>query len=402
VFSKAGYSLLGATMFLLFIGAITVFSSSSKLVLDDSGAVITSRLSSHSLRILVGIIVMILASRIPYDSTRILAGWLFLFGILLLTAVLILPVEWGLVELVYNSRRRLRIPFFPMPVQPAEFMKLAVTFYLASYLARNPVRIKKFREGLLQPLLLVCLVAMLVVFEPDLSTTVCLVLIAGVLLASGGARFRHILGIAALLIPAAALLIKLYPYRMSRVMIFTGTWSGKVDFLKSRMDEGYQIFHSLVAVGSGGLTGVGSGCSMQRFFLPQPFTDFIFSIISEELGLAGSLAVLGLFVVVAWAGFRIALAARDRYGFLVAVGLTAGIIINASLHVAVCLSLVPVTGLTLPFVSFGGSSLLFSLAAVGILLNIDRSSGVALLRPAVPFDERHEKIRSAAEKRKNV
>lgn len=399
MFSRAGYSLLGATLFLLFIGAVTVFSSSSRLIADDSEAVITSRLSSHTARIFVGIIVMIIASLIPFDYTRILAGWLFLLGVFLLGALLVLPVEWGLVEFVYNSRRRLRVPFFPMPVQPAEFMKLAITFYLASYLARNPDRIKKFRGGLLQPLILVCFVSLLVVFEPDLSTTVVLVLIAGVVLASGGARFRHIIGIGALMIPAAVLLIWHYPYRMSRVMIFTSTWSGKVDHLKSRMDDAYQIFHSLVAVGSGGLTGVGSGCSMQRFFLPQPFTDFIFSIIGEEHGLMGSLAVLILFVVVAWAGFRIALAARDRYGFLVAVGLTAGIIINASMHIAVCLSLMPVTGLTLPFVSFGGSSLLFSLAAVGVLLNIDRTSGTALLYPAVSQEKRRGRIAAAAGKR---
>ena len=368
--STAGYALLAAMLILVFLGSLTIYSASDKVTIDENGIKITSRLDDHLLKVFISIAFLAFMAMIPPGLFRRSAGFNFIILLVLLFVILVIPKSWNLLDTAHGSVRRLNIAGFQ--IQPSEFMKLFIVFYVASYISKKSALktgdLQNFRRGFVPVMTMIGVSVILVNREPDLSSSIIIFLTALVMLVAGGVRLKHILLTVGSFIPFLVITILTHSYRINRIRGLLHTRVGKVDVLN---EYTYQIFHSFVAFGSGGLKGIGSGCSMQRFHLPQPFTDVIFSIIGEELGLIGASFIVFLFTIIAWAGFRIAYEAADDFDYLVIIGLTTSILINAAMHMSVCLALMPVTGVTLPFVSYGGSSLMVSMASIGVILGLD-------------------------------
>jgi cell division protein FtsW len=364
--------LLGATLLLLVIGLAFVYSSSAVLAADRGNGP-AFFLGKQLLLGLTGLLALFHLSRVDYGGLRPLAVPLLLVAV----ALLLLVYVPGLGLKIKGSRRWLDLKV--IVIQPTEFARLALVLYLAHNLARRQKALSSFGRGLLPPLVALGAVAALIVRQPNLGSAVALLLLGGVVLFAAGARVRHL----ALLAGAFCLVFVLSyvesktwpehallrPHQVERI-------DGLRDLLAGTPDargSGYQLSQSLVALGSGGLLGKGIGSGFAKwFFLPDPHTDFIFAIVGEELGLLGTLTLLALLFVVVWRGVRIAAAAPDFFGYLLAVGITASFGVYAFLNVAVATGLGPTTGLPLPFVSYGGSALLTNLSAVGILLSISR------------------------------
>jgi cell division protein FtsW len=284
---------------------------------------------------------------------------------LVITVVSLLVVLIPHLGLVSGGARRW-LGGGPISFQPSEFAKLGLVVYLSAALASKGDRIRSLTYGLFPLLAITFAIAALVFLEPDVGTASLLVFTAIVMLFVAGARVPHLFMVALATLPALAIAILSSPYKRARILAFLDPW-------KDRQDAGFHIVQSLLALGSGGLFGVGLGASRQKFFyLPEQYTDFIFSILGEELGLLGALVVVVLFVILAYRAIRIALRAPDRFGFFLAVGCTSIIVIQAFINIGVVTSSWPVTGVPLPFVSFGGSSLLVNLVAVALLINIGR------------------------------
>jgi cell division protein FtsW len=213
------------------------------------------------------------------------------------------------------------------------------------------------------------MVSWLILLEPDLGTTLVIFLTMMIMLYASGAKLWHLGGVSLCGITAVVMLVLLEPYRAKRLVAFLDPW-------KDPQGDGWQIIQSLYALGSGGPFGMGLGMGRQKFnYLPEAHTDYIFSILGEELGLIGTITVLVLFFLIAWRGFKIAITVKDNYGRILATGLTVSLVVQALLNIAVVTSTIPVTGITLPFLSYGGSSLLICLVSVGILLNISKNTG---------------------------
>jgi cell division protein FtsW len=284
-------------------------------------------------------------------------------GVAVVALILVLVPSFGMKQ--YGSARWLKLG--PLPsIQPSEFAKLAVVVYMADWLARKGRAISRLSHGSIPFLIILGLVAGLVILEPDMGTAVILTLIALTVVFVGG---LPVLRMAGLLVGAAAMgvvTILTAGYRRARLFAFLDPW-------KDAGNTGYQVAQSLVALGSGRLTGVGLGASRAKWgFLPNAHTDFIFAIIGEELGLIGTLLVVGLFAAFTVLGAQVALRAPDRLGTLLAAGVTGWVAGQALVNMGAVTGRLPVTGVPLPFVSFGGSSLVVTLAAVGILVNVAR------------------------------
>ena len=255
----------------------------------------------------------------------------------------------------------------PLSFQPSELAKLAIIIFLANALVNKGSRIKDFVNGILPLLLIVFFTAAIIFLQPDLGTAIMLVLIAFSMLYAGGARVWHLLILFFLGVEAVLALSMNSPYRMNRLMAFVDPW-------KDPLGIGFNIIQSLLAVGSGGVLGVGLGASMQKFFyLPGQYTDFIFAILCEETGFLGAAIVLGLFLAFSIRGIRTAVHAGDQFGRLLSFGIIVWIAGQAILNMGVVVGLLPTTGIPLPFLSFGGTSLILSSFAVGILLNISKT-----------------------------
>ncbi len=281
-------------------------------------------------------------------------------ALLVTIALLGLTYVPGIGHKVSGATRWIQIQGFRL--QPAELAKFAISLYLADRLSRNYRKRDSFLTYLLPNLLVVGLVCGLILKQPNLSTAVIVGCIGLLLTFVAHSNWRHIALIMAMGVGAIAALIALEPYRWKRFE----AWLNPEDF---KWSGGYHLIQSLVALGSGGLLGVGQ--SHQKFsYLPEEHTDFIFSIIGEELGFVGGSLVITLYLVLCWRGIRVALNAPDLYGMLLALGLIGGIIIQATLNIAVVIGAAPTTGVTLPFISYGGSSLLFSMASIAVILNI--------------------------------
>ncbi|MCL5935171.1 MAG: putative lipid II flippase FtsW [Firmicutes bacterium] len=250
--------------------------------------------------------------------------------------------------------------------QPSEFVKLCLILILSQMISRKGRKMSSLEEGLFPALVVIGIVCGLVLMEPDLGTTMVIAITSFIMLFAGGASIKHLGALALAGIGAAAAAIAVAPYRVARVFAF-------IDPFKDPRGIGYQITQSLYAIGSGGLMGVGLGRSMQKYFyIPEQHTDFIFSILSEELGFIGATFVIFLFILFAARGYRIAKNSKDDFGCLLACGITSMILVEGIINIAVVTSSMPVTGITLPFISYGGSSLIFKMAAVGVLLNISK------------------------------
>ncbi|WP_018132744.1 stage V sporulation protein E [Effusibacillus pohliae] len=251
-------------------------------------------------------------------------------------------------------------------IQPSEASKLGLIIFYAWYLERHQDRIHEFKKGLLPPLGLLVLALGLIMLEPDLGQSTVLAGTTLIVIFAAGAQVKHLMGLASLAIPAFAALVLVAPYRLKRIFAFLDPW-------KYELDAGYQIIQSLYALGPGGLMGLGLGRSRQKFlYLPEPQTDFVFCILAEELGFIGGATVLILFLLLLWRGVRAAITAKDTFGSLLAIGITGMIAVQVIINIGVVTGSMPVTGITLPFISYGGSSLVLMLTGVGILLNISR------------------------------
>jgi cell division protein FtsW len=267
---------------------------------------------------------------------------------------------------INGTQRWLSFRLFSL--QPSELAKLSVIVFTAAILERRMHRIADLAYAVAPIAIVTFGLAGLVLLEPDFGTAVSIVLIAIAMLYASGLRYRHLLTAFFAITPAAIALVVLKAYRFKRVLAF-------LDPEGTKLGDGFQLYQSLIALGSGGMIGRGLGGSMQKlFYLPEAHTDFIFSIIGEELGLIGTTVILGAFALLAWRGLRVALLAPDRFGSLLAVGITMMIAVQAMLNITVVTGLAPTKGLPLPFVSNGGSSLLINMVAMGVLLNISQQA----------------------------
>ena len=353
------FALILVTLLLLGIGLVMVFSA-SYIIAEESRSDPYFFLRRQAVWIILGLVGMFLISRVQYWKLRRLSLFLVLFNFVLLTLVFT-----GLgTDLGTEARRWLG--FGSLTVQPAEFSKLAFVIFTAAFMSSRSVRINKFWSSSFIPLALAGIAFVFILSQPDLGTA--LVLVAGtvVIILLAGMPLKQAAAMFLLAVPALALVTAGEEYRMRRLLSFLDPWADPAG-------AGYQIIQSLYALGPGHIFGVGLGRSRQKlYYLPEPHNDFIFAVIGEELGFVGAVAVLLLFFILIWRGLKIALTAPDTFGSLLAAGITAMIGIQALVNIAVVTGSIPVTGINLPLVSCGGSSIFFTLLGVGILLNISR------------------------------
>lgn len=307
-----------------------------------------------------GVVAMLFVSHIPYFYWIKHRKWIFISCILLLIAVLIPGV--GMVR--GGARSWIGVGAFS--IQPAEFMKLGMILFLSGYLVKHQSKITIFKKGFLPPLLLIVSLFLLIMLQPDLGTGMVFILTSFLLLFIAGARISHFFILIGFGIIGFVLLILSAPYRINRITSFLDPW-------QDPLGTGFQIIQSLYAIGPGGLFGVGYGNSLQKYFyLPEPHNDFIFAIIAEELGFIGGFIVILLFLLFIWRGILVSLYAPDLFARFLSIGIVGMIAIQVMINISVVIGLIPVTGITLPFLSYGGSSLTLTLCSVGILLNISK------------------------------
>jgi cell division protein FtsW len=382
----AAYVLLSLVIAVLcIIGLVMVLSASSVSAIVDSGSG-WGIFRKQLVWLVVAAGACWTCSHIDYRFWRRFAN----AGVAASTIMLTLVVIPGIGTEIYGSSRWLGVG--PLSLQPSETAKLAVVVWVAALAERRAHQLGSFKDLVLPVTLMLSAFAVLLLAQPDLSAIIVLALIAYVIAYAGGAKFRHILTMFVIGGAAACAVMLSNSYQRRRFTAF-------LDPFSVAEGDGYQVVQSLVGLGSGQYTGVGLGMSRAKWgFLPQAHTDFIFTVIGEELGLVGSLSVLALFAAFCALGIRAALRAPDRFGSLVAVGITAWVVIEVLINVGGVTNSLPVTGLPLPFVSAGGSSLVVTMAAAGILLNITRQ-GVAR-QSRVPGSTR--KSRASATPRKSV
>ena len=351
--------LLCVTVMLTVVGLVMVFSASAVLAgnrYHDSWYY----LKRQGVWLVMGLSLLHVLSRVDYVWWKRLS--IPLLGGMATLLVMVLIPSLGMTA---NGARRW-LGAGPISIQPAEMLKLGVVIYLAAYLTRKEGRIQDFQSGLLPALLVVGLLSGLVLMEPDLGTVVVLGVVTGSLLFVGGARLSHLSILVLCAVPIGLALVLSTDYRRQRLMAFLQPWN-------DASDTGFQITQSFLAFGSGGLFGVGLGEGKQKlFFLPEAHTDFVLALIGEELGFFGTGVIILLFVLFMIRGFQISTRARVPFGRYLGIGITTLIGVQALTNACVVTGLVPTKGLTLPFVSYGGSSLVVSLAGVGMLLSISR------------------------------
>jgi cell division protein FtsW len=358
------WAILGCVLTLLFIGLLMVGSSSSVRALGTLNDPFYY-LKRQALWSIIGLGVMAWTIRLDYQVIRKYARVFFLLTLVAIIAVLI-P---GIGQVAGGARRW--IVLGPLRFQPSELMKLAIVVYVAWALSRVPERVRDFTRGILPYVILVGVVFLLILQQPDLGTATAVAGTVVLMLFSAGARLGHLalLGLAAL--PVGVYAVVGQEYRLSR-------WEAYINPFADPQGSGFHIIQALYALGSGGLFGLGLGNSRQKFFyLPAEHTDFIFAILGEEIGFVGAVFVISLFLLLAWRGYNTAARAPDNFSSLLAAGITTMIVLQAMLNIGVVCGLLPITGVPLPLVSFGGSSLVPTLAGVGLLLNISRHRGLA-------------------------
>ncbi len=351
--------LLGAILALLGIGFIMVYSSSAVrgfIQFDDP----YHYLKMEMMWVTIGLVALFLSMRVDLQWLRQFAKPALFLAIALLIAVKI-P---GIGRKVNGADRWIGLG--PMSIQPSEVIKLSMVLMMSHLLALNPYKIKSFRKGVLPILGLLGVIAGLIMLQPDLGTTLVIAATTFFMLIAAGARVSHILALAGTGLGLVVVAIAAAPYRMRRIFAFLDPWADP-------LGNGYQTIQALLALGPGGLFGLGLGQSRQKFlYLPENHTDFIFAMIGEELGFIGATLIILLFFLFAWRGFRVAMRAPDAFTGFLAVGLTAMVSIQAMINMGVVSGLLPVTGITLPFISYGGTSLVFTMVGVGVLLNISK------------------------------
>jgi cell division protein FtsW len=357
------YALFLIVCGLLGLGVVMVYSASA-IVATDRFHDPYFFLKKQLFWAVLGGGVLWLMMSVDYRRWRPLVLPLLVLSVILLILVLIPPFG----QSINGTRRWLR--WGPISVQPTELAKLALVLYLADFLARRQAVVTSFWRGVLPPLVVTGLVASLILLQPDLGSSVALVAVVFCMIFIAGAELRHLAMIGAAALPVAVLAVTGASYRLRRILTFLDPWADP-------RGAGFQIIQSYLALGGGGLLGRGLGGSKQKlFYLPEPHTDFIFAIVGEELGFVGALLTVALFGLLLWRGMRIGLRVSDPFGALLAFGVTALLTTQGLVNLGVVVGLFPTKGLPLPFVSFGGSSLVMAMAGVGLLLNVSQRAQV--------------------------
>lgn len=345
---------------LICIGVVMIFSASSIYAWErykDS----LFFLKRHLSFLFIGAILTFLVMNVDYRKLRKYTKPLLLVSLVLLVLVLIPHVG----REVSGARRWFRFKFISF--QPSELAIMAVIIYTADFIARKADSIKSLARGFLPPMCILGGTSLLILIQPDLGTTISLGVVVLIMLFVAGVRKSYLFGLLLASIPALYLLIFSVPYRRTRILAFLNPWLDP-------KGSGFQIIQSQIALGSGGWFGVGLGHSKQKlFYLPAAHTDFIFSLIGEELGLLGTIGVLILFIIFIQQGLKIVRIAGDKFGYFLAVGLISMVAVRAIINIGVSVGLLPTKGLPLPFISYGGSSFIFDMVSLGLLINIARA-----------------------------
>jgi cell division protein FtsW len=355
---KSDKVLFTATILLVALSIVMVYSASAPMALERYGR--ASRfLITQAMWSVLGVAMLSVVMRIDYRFYR---EPTFIWTTLGFVTLALLAVFFR--APVNGARRWFGVG--SLGVQPSELAKLVAIFFIAALLERRMHRIDDVKYALLPIVVVVMGLVALILPEPDFGTSMSLILIAAVMVFAAGLSYRYIIGAALCALPAIYLVVMGSAYRRRRTLAFLNPW-------EDPLGDGFQIIQSLIAVGTGGVWGKGLMNGVQKlFYLPEPHTDFIYSVISEELGLIGATAVVLCFCVVTWRGMRVALRAPDRFGAFLALGLTVMVAVQAFINISVVLGLMPTKGIPLPFVSAGGSSLLINLVGMGILLNVSQ------------------------------
>ena len=348
---------------LALFGTMMVYSASAMIAHNETGGASQYTYFYKQFAFTgVGLAGMFFASRIDYR--RYQAPW-FVYSVFVVTTLCLVAV-FAFPEINGASRW---IRFGGFSFQPSEMAKIALPLFLAYFLTKNEKSVADLRSTVIPCIGALTLLGGLVLLEPDLGTTIVLCAVFGVVYFAAGAKLLHIASVAGVMLLGIAAAIFFAPWRVQRLLAF-------LDPFKYADDAGYQVVQSLYAIGSGGVLGEGFAQGQQKlFYLPYPYSDFIFSVVGEEFGLVGTLTVVFAFGLLLWRGARAALLAPDRFGMLLGIGLITGIIVQALFNISVVISILPAKGIPLPFISYGGSSVIVTLVAVGVLLNISQNAG---------------------------
>lgn len=343
------------------IGVIMVYSASAIISLkinSDSYFFFKKQLFAIS----IGIILMVFAMYFDYNRYRKLA--LPLLGLSLLSLILVFIPPIGHSE---NGAARW-IRYSSLQFQPSELVKFSLILYAAGYIAKKREKIRDFKKGILPLTIVFGIFILLLMKQPDFGTVMTIIAVLVILLFIGGIGYKYILGTCSIVITLASLAIVFKPYRMLRIRAFLNPWDDP-------LGSGFQIIQSMYAFGTGGIFGVGFGESRAKlFYLPAPYNDFILSVIGEEIGMVGVLTVVTLFFIYIYRGFKVAMNADDVFSLLLSAGIVSLIGIQGLINIAVALGLFPTKGIPLPFVSYGGSSIIFAMFLTGVLLNISENA----------------------------
>ncbi len=355
---KSDKVLFITTVLLVFLGVVMVYSASEVLArtrFGDGNLFLRKQVMWAAL----GLGSLALVMRIDYRTYR---QPLFVWSSLGLVVLALVAVLFS--APINNARRWFSVG--GLGIQPSELAKLSAIFFVAWFLERRLSRVNEFRHALLPIGIVLLPMLALILLEPDFGTSMMIALTAAAMIFAAGLNYGYFAGAVLLALPAVAFLVISSPYRIRRLMTFLDPWADP-------QGDGFQIIQSLIAVGTGGWTGKGLTQGVQKlFYLPEPHTDFIYSVIAEEFGLIGTILTLICFCIIAWRGMKAASNAPDAFGSLIAVGLTTMIAVQALVNISVVLSLMPTKGIPLPLVSSGGSSLLINLIGMGVLLNVSQ------------------------------
>jgi cell division protein FtsW len=388
------HSLAGRYLLILLalvgIGVVMVFSSSSIRMIPGADSDPYIFIKRHLMFVGAGLVAMAFIARLDHNIWLKLAKPVYLLGLALLVLTLIPTIGTE-----YNGARRW-IRFGGFGLQPSDYAKLALVVSAAAYAALRRKELSSFRRGFLPACAFTGIYSVLVMAQPDFGTSLFLAASAFLVLLAGGLRMRHVLLVALLMLPVAAtVMYSKFSHVQTRLFVF-------LDPDADPRGAGHQIRQSLIAIGSGGVEGQGLGNSMQKlYYLPEQETDFIFAVMAEETGFLGSALTLALFIALMLAGVRVAQRAPDRFGSLLAIGVTGAIGLQAAINVAVTTASVPTKGIGLPFISFGGSSCFFYLCAAGIVLSVARKcvneqEAFTLLQSELAGERLAESIRKSA------
>jgi cell division protein FtsW len=346
---------------LLSIGIVMIYSSSAIYAYEKMGDSLLF-LKRHLLFLAIGLMAGFGMMLFDYRVLKKYSRPIIITSIILLILVLMPSIG----SQAGGARRWFKISVFSF--QPSEMAKLCLIIYLADFLSRKTSYINNLLHTLLPLFMVTGGIVSLILLQPDLGTAILIASITLILLFSAGIRWSYLAGLFAFSIPVLYFLIYRVPYRWKRIMVFLNPW-------QDPKGTGFQIIQSFLALGSGGILGVGLGMSKQKlFYLPEAHTDFIFSIIGEELGIIGTLSVTVLFIILVWQGMRAALKTEDSFGRFLGLGIVSMIALEVIINIGVTIGALPTKGMPLPFISYGGSALVFHMIAIGLLLNIIKNS----------------------------